>query len=51
MVEDLAKGQPKGEAVAKLAGQAAVRGARPLNFNHYKVTLMQNLVTRAIRDA
>ena len=51
VVEDLAKGQPKGEAVAKLAGQAAVRGARPLNYNHYKVTLMQNLVTRAIRDA
>ncbi len=51
VVEDLAKGQKKGEDVAKLAGQAAVRGAKPLNYNHYKVPLMQNLVTRAIRDA
>jgi xanthine dehydrogenase YagS FAD-binding subunit len=51
VVEDLAKGQKKGEDVAKLAGQAAVRGAKPLNYNHYKIPLMQNLVTRAIRDA
>jgi len=51
VVEDLAKGQRKGEEVAKLAGGAAVRGARPRNFNHFKVTLMQNLVMRAIRDA
>ena len=51
VVEDLARGQKKDEAVAKLAGTAATRGAKPLNFNHFKVPLMQNLVTRAIRDS
>lgn len=51
VVEDLAKGQPKGEEIGVIAGKAAVRGAKPLNYNHYKVPLMQNLVTRAIRDA
>ncbi len=51
VVEDLAKGQKKDEAVAKLAGTAATRGAKPLNYNHFKVPLMANLVTRAIRDS
>ena len=51
VVEDLAKGKPKNADIAKLAGQAAVRGAKPLNYNHFKVPLMANLVTRAIRDA
>ena len=37
--------------VAKLADVAAARGAKPRNFNHFKATLMQNLVMRAIRDA
>jgi hypothetical protein len=27
------------------------RGAQPLNYNHFKVPLMQNLVRRAVRDA
>ncbi len=51
VVEDLARGQPKGEEIGVIAGKAAVRGAKPLNYNHFKVPLMQNLVTRAIRDA
>lgn len=51
VIEDLVKGQAKGEDIAKIAGKAAVRGAKPLNYNHFKVPLMQNLVTRAIRDA
>ena len=51
VVEDLAKGQPKNEATGKIAGKAAVRGAKPLNYNHFKVPLLENLVTRAIRDA
>ena len=34
-----------GEALAPLAG----RGARPLNYNHFKVPLMENLVRRAMR--
>jgi xanthine dehydrogenase YagS FAD-binding subunit len=50
-VEAVVQGQPKNEDTAKLAGQAAVRGATPLNYNHFKIPLLQNLVTRAIRDA
>ncbi len=51
VVEDVVKGQPKTAELASLAGQSAVRGATPLNFNHFKIPLLQNLVTRAIRDA
>jgi hypothetical protein len=40
-----------GADIAKLAGQSATRGARPLNYNQFKIPLMANLVTRAIRDA
>ena len=51
VVEDVAKGEAPGEELAGLAGKAAVRGARPLNYNHFKVHLMQNLVKRAVRGA
>ncbi len=51
VVEEVVTGQPKNEATAQLAGQSAIRGATPLNFNHFKIPLLQNLVTRAIRDA
>jgi xanthine dehydrogenase YagS FAD-binding subunit len=51
VVEEVVKGQPKTAETATLAGQSAVRGATPLNFNHFKIPLLQNLVTRAIRDA
>ena len=37
--------------IATLAGKTAVQGATPLNFNHFKIPLMENLVRRAIRDA
>ena len=50
-VENAVTGQLKNEATASVAGQSAVRGATTLNFNHFKVPLLQNLVTRAIRDA
>ncbi len=50
-VEAVVVGQPKSADTAKLAGQAAVRGATPLNYNHFKIPLLQNLVTRAVRDA
>ena len=50
-VEDAVTGQAKDEATASVAGQTAVRGATTLNFNHFKIPLLQNLVTRAIRDA
>ena len=51
VVEEVIKGKPAEEATAKLAGQAAIRGARPLNYNQFKIPLMANLVTRAVRDA
>jgi xanthine dehydrogenase YagS FAD-binding subunit len=50
-VEQIVKGKPMGEDIAKLAGQSATRGARPLNYNGYKIPLMAGLVTRAVRDA
>jgi len=51
VVEEVIQGEPAEEATAKLAGQSAVRGARPLNYNQFKIPLMANLVTRAVRDA
>jgi xanthine dehydrogenase YagS FAD-binding subunit len=51
VVEEVIRGKPTEEATAKLAGQAATRGARPLNYNQFKIPLMANLVTRAVRDA
>jgi len=50
-VEQIVKGKPIGEDIAKLAGQSATRGAKPLNYNQFKIPLMANLVTRAVRDA
>jgi xanthine dehydrogenase YagS FAD-binding subunit len=49
--EQVATGKAKNEEVATEAGKAASRGATPLNYNHFKVPLMENLVRRAIRDA
>jgi len=50
-VEQILKGQPINEQTAKIAGQSASRGARPLNYNGFKIPLMENLVMRAVRDA
>jgi xanthine dehydrogenase YagS FAD-binding subunit len=50
-VEQIVKGKMIGEDIAKLAGQSATRGAKPLNYNQFKIPLMANLVTRAVRDA
>lgn len=48
-VEDELRGRRRdaesGEAVAALA----TRGARPLNYNHFKLPMMENLVRRALR--
>jgi len=51
VVEDLAKGQKKDINLAKLAAKASMRGAKPLNFNHFKIPLMKNLITRTFRDS
>src|SRR5438552_3734521 len=50
-VEQIVKGKPISEDIAKLAGTSATRGAKPLNYNQFKIPLMANLVTRALRDA
>ena len=51
VVEEVVKGSARDEETAQLAGQSAVRGATPLNFNHFKIPMMENLVMRALRDA
>ena len=48
-VETAVTGQPQNEATAVLAGQLAIEGAAPLHFNGFKVSLMENLVRRALR--
>jgi len=51
VVEDIVRGSSKNEETADLAGRSSSRGASPLNYNHFKIPLMENLVRRAIRDA
>ena len=48
-VENAIRGQQRSEELGARAGELAVEGARPLNYNHFKVPLMANLVKRAIR--
>jgi xanthine dehydrogenase YagS FAD-binding subunit len=50
-VERAVIGSIRNEETATRAGKLAVQGAEPLNFNHFKIPLMENLVRRAIRDA
>ena len=48
-VEAAVVGKPCTEETAKMAGQIAIQGAEPLQYNGFKVPLMRNLVQRAIR--
>ena len=48
-VEDAIRGQQRSEQLAEEVASIASAGARPLNYNHFKVPLMENLVKRAIR--
>ena len=47
--EQIAIGSAPDAETADLAGGTASRGATPLNYNHFKIPLMENLVKRAIR--
>jgi xanthine dehydrogenase YagS FAD-binding subunit len=47
-VERAVTGKSRSEATGEMAGELAVRGAVPLQFNAYKIPLMRNLVKRAI---
>ena len=49
-VEDLLKGEAPGEELETLAARVAASNAKPLNYNHFKVPLMQNLAKRAVRS-
>ena len=48
-VERIVRGQARSERLAEAAGARAVDGAEPLNYNHFKIPLMENLVKRAVR--
>jgi xanthine dehydrogenase YagS FAD-binding subunit len=48
-VEAAVIGKPRNEETAEMAGQLAIQGAQPLQYNGYKVPLLRNLVKRAIR--
>ena len=48
-VEGAVAGKPRNEETARIAGELAVQGAKPLAHNEYKIPLMRNLVKRAIR--
>ena len=50
-VEASVKGQPRTEATAAAAGEAAIEGAVALRYNASKIPLMRNLVKRAIRGS
>lgn len=49
--EEAVRGRTPDEAAGEEAGARAVQGARPLNFNGFKIPLLENLVKRAVRDA
>ena len=50
-VEALVTGKPRSEETAEMAGQLAIQGVEPLQYNGFKVPLLRNLVKRAIRGA
>jgi xanthine dehydrogenase YagS FAD-binding subunit len=50
VVEDVVRGSPQNEETAELAASVAARGATALNYNAFKIPLMENLVKRAVRD-
>ena len=49
-VEDLIRGEAPGSDLEALVKRVAASGAKPLNFNHYKIPMMQNLAARAVRS-
>ena len=49
-VEDVIRGESPGQEVETLVRRVASRGAQPLNFNHFKIPLMESLAARAVRS-
>jgi len=50
-VEDAVKGQPQNDDTALIAGRTATQGATAVQYNGFKIPLMENLVRRAVRDS
>lgn len=48
-VERAVIGKPRNDATGESVASLASEGARPLNYNHFKAPLMENLVRRALR--
>lgn len=48
-VENALRGQQRSEQTAERVASLATDGAQPLNYNHFKVPLLANLVKRAVR--
>lgn len=51
VVEDIVRGSSRDEETIERAAGAAALGATALNYNHFKIPLMENLVRRALRDS
>lgn len=49
-VEDLIVGEAPGEELENLVKRVASSGAKPLNYNHFKIPMMENLAARAVRS-
>ena len=49
-VESAVRGKPLSAESADAAAPLASQGAKPLNYNHFKLPLMENLVRRAMRS-
>jgi xanthine dehydrogenase YagS FAD-binding subunit len=49
--ERILSGSVRDDALIERAATAAVEGAKPLNFNGFKIPLLSNLVRRGIRGA
>jgi len=49
-VESLIKGESPGEELETLVKRVASSGAKPLNYNDFKIPLMENLAARAVRS-
>ncbi len=48
-VERAVIGKPRNDSTGEAVAALASEGARPLNYNHFKAPLMDNLVRRALR--
>ena len=49
-VEDLLKGESPSSEMEDLVARVASSGSKPLNYNHFKIPLMENLAKRSVRS-